>query len=167
MLRTGMVEMTQFESRVFRDTMGQFCTGVVIVTSVKDDQLAGFAAQSFVSLSESPPLVAVCPQKTSTSWPKIRATGHFGINVLKADQGDVSNAFAMKGGVAEIGWKASKLGSPILEGVIEFVDCELEVEHDAGDHTIVVGRVVELKILEPDASPLLFFRGAYGEFASA
>lgn len=162
----GWLGMPQFEGRTFRDTMGQFCTGVVIVTSLSNDNLAGFAAQSFVSLSESPPLIAICPQKASTSWPKIRATGHFGINVLRSDQSEVSNAFARKGGVADIGWAKSKTGSPILDGVIAFIDCELGAEHEAGDHTIVIGHVVDLEIIDAEAEPLLFFRGEYGQFAT-
>ena len=158
--------MTDIDAATFRDTMGQFCTGVVIVTGVDSGELAGFAAQSFVSLSQEPPLVSISPQKTSTSWPKIRKTGRFGINVLADDQGDVSNAFARKGEVADIGWQASGAGSAVLDGVLAYIDCMVEAEHDAGDHTIVIGRVVHLETLRQDSRPLLFFRGGYGQFAA-
>jgi 3-hydroxy-9,10-secoandrosta-1,3,5(10)-triene-9,17-dione monooxygenase reductase component len=158
--------MTKFHDREFRDTMGQFCTGVVIVTGSNNGNLVGFAAQSFVSLSLTPPLVVVCPGKTSTSWPKIRDTGHFCINVLAEDQQHISDVFALAGKVADIDWRVGDSGAPILDGVLVYVDCVLESEHDGGDHTIAVGRVIDLDILDRDRGPLLFFRGGYGGFRS-
>lgn len=158
--------MTEFRDREFRDTMGQFCTGVVIVAGSSDGNLVGFAAQSFVSLSLTPPLVAVCPGKTSSSWPRIRDTGHFCINVLGKDQQNISDAFAQTGKVADMIWRTGDTGAPILDGVIAYVDCSLESEHDGGDHTIAVGRVIDLGVVDPDAGPLLFFRGGYGRFES-
>jgi len=152
--------------REFRNTLGQFCTGVVIAAGNVDGELKGFAAQSFTSLSLDPPLVAVCPGKTSTSWPKIRATGAFCINVLAADQKPVCEAFAKPGVAADIGWRRGVTGAPILDDVIAYIDCELEAEHDAGDHTIAIGRVRDIKIVDAKKAPLLFFRGTYGTFAS-
>jgi len=150
--------------REFRNTLGQFCTGVVIAAGICDGELKGFAAQSFTSLSLDPPLVAVCPSKTSTSWPKIRATGAFCINVLAADQKHVCDAFAKPGVAADIGWRRGVTGAPILDDVIAYIDCHIEVEHDAGDHTIAIGRVRDIKIVAPQKAPLLFFRGTYGTF---
>lgn len=157
--------MTQFHGREYRDAMSQFCTGVVIVTGFCDGAMAGFAAQSFVSLSLEPPLIAVSPGKASTSWPKLRAGGRFCVNVLGEDQRDVSEVFAQRGKVADIGWRPAVSGSPILDGVLAFVDCALAAEHDAGDHTIAVGRVLDIDIMDGDRAPLLFFRGGYGRFA--
>ena len=113
--------MDDFDSRAYRDTMGQYCTGVVIVTGNEDGSLVGFAAQSFVSLSLEPPLVAICPAKTSTSWPRIRATGHFCINVLADDQEDVSEEFAQSGRVADVAWTTNATPAPILKGVMAYV----------------------------------------------
>lgn len=157
--------MTQFHGREYRDAMSQFCTGVVIVTGIHGGRMAGFAAQSFVSLSLEPPLIAVCPGKTSTSWPKLKAAGHFCINVLGEDQRQVSDLFAQRGQVADTGWRPALSGSPILDGVLAYVDCALAAEHDAGDHTIAVGRVLDIDILDGERAPLLFFRGGYGRFA--
>jgi 3-hydroxy-9,10-secoandrosta-1,3,5(10)-triene-9,17-dione monooxygenase reductase component len=154
-----------FDGRMFRNTLSQFCTGVVVATGVLDGQPAGFAAQSFTSLSLDPPLVAVCPGKSSTSWPKLRRSGSFCINVLSAQQKAVCDQFAKPGQFADIPWRAGVTGSPILDGVIAYIDCNLEAEHDAGDHVIAVGRVRDLQILDANAEPLLFFRGAYGRFA--
>ena len=158
--------MTKFHGREYRDAMGQFCTGVVIVTGVSGPVMAGFAAQSFVSLSLDPPLVAVCPGKASTSWPKVRDSGHFCVNVLGDDQRRISDVFAQRGKVADIGWRPAVSGSPILDGVLAYVDCALAAEHDAGDHTIAVGRVLDIDILDGARAPLLFFRGGYGHFAA-
>src|SRR5580698_101306 len=74
----GDETMHTFSEREFRDAVGGFCTGVVVVTGLFENEPAGFTAQSFVSVSLSPPLVAICPSKTSSSWQKVRRSGHFG-----------------------------------------------------------------------------------------
>jgi len=160
--------MTEIDGRQFRTTLGQFCSGVVIATGCLHGTPAGFAAQSFSSLSLDPPLIALCPAKTSTSWPKLRDSGSFCINILAADQKPVCDLFAKSGidKFAELAWRPGATGSPVLEGVLAYIDCDLEVEHDAGDHTIAVGRVRDLDILKPAGAPLLFFRGQYGQFES-
>ena len=149
--------------------MGEFCTGVVIATGVCEGEPAGFAAQSFVSLSLEPPLVALCPAKTSTSWPKLRAAGHFCINVLDARQEALCSRFARSGGdkFADLIWRAGVSGAPILDGVLAYVDCELHDEVEAGDHTIAIGRVLDFERMAESSGPLLFFRGAYGDFRPA
>ena len=154
------------DARDFRNTLGQFCTGVVIATGCVDGEPAGFAAQSFSSVSLDPPLVLLCPARTSTSWPKLRDSGSFCINILAADQKPVCDVFAQSGidKFAALPWHRGVTGSPVLEGVLAYVDCDLEAEHDAGDHPGVLGRVLDVKILDPGGSPLLFFRGAYGQF---
>ena len=154
--------MESFDSRAYRDTMGQFCTGVVIVAGVEKGKLVGFAAQSFVSLSLDPPLVAVCPGKASTSWPRIRAAGCFCINILAEDQQATSDIFAQAGKTADIAWATRRTGAPILNGAMAYVECALIVEHDAGDHTVAIGRVLGFETLRDDAKPLLYFRGGYG-----
>ena len=158
--------MSDWDGRSFRNTMGQFCTGVVIATGALRGEPAGFAAQSFVSLSLDPPLIGLCPGKSSSSWPKLRDSGKFCINVLAFDQKAVCDIMARTGidKFAALNWRAGKTGSPILDGVIAYIDCELEAEHDAGDHTIAIGRVVDLAVCAPEKSPLLFFQGKYGNF---
>ena len=155
-----------FDSRAFRDTMGQFATGVVVATGCVDGVPAGFAAQSFVSLSLDPPLVALCPGRGSTSWPKLRSSGHFCINMLAFDQRETCDLFARSGGdkFASLPWRAGTSGSPVLDNVLAYVDCALEAEHEAGDHTIAVGRVLDFSVERPGCGPLLFFRGGYGDF---
>lgn len=158
--------MSRFTDRDFRNAMGQFCTGVVVVTGLCEGRPAGFSAQSFVSVSLAPPLVAICPAKTSTSWPGLRASRRFGINILGADQIAVCATFARSGGdkFERLAWSPATSGVPVLDGVIGFVDCELEAEHEAGDHTVVIARVLDLRVHSTERPPLLFFRGAYGAF---
>lgn len=159
-----------FDQKDFRATMGQFCTGVVVVTAAAvapDEQPAGFVAQSFVSLSLDPPLIAICPAKTSTSWPKLRAAGAFCVNMLHAGQVDLCNQFARSGGdkFAGVDWQPGASGAPILADTLAWIECTLHDEVEAGDHTIAVGRVTAFERTAPGADPLLFFRGAYGSFS--
>jgi 3-hydroxy-9,10-secoandrosta-1,3,5(10)-triene-9,17-dione monooxygenase reductase component len=160
--------MSTFSEAEFRQAMGQFCTGVVVVTGLSNGEPVGFTAQSFVSLSLDPPLVGICPARSSQSWPRVRESGHFGINILSADQKPLCGTFARSGSdkFGGLGWKPSASGAPIIDGVLSFVDCRLEAEHDAGDHTFVVGRVLALQAFAnpSERPPLLFYRGLYGSF---
>lgn len=158
--------MAEIDDRAFRNAMGNFCTGVVIATGLDGETPVGFAAQSFVSLSLDPPLVALCPAKSSSSWPKIRSSGNFCINILSQAQKPVCDVMAQSGGekFTTIGWRSGETGAPIIDEVLGYVDCSLEAEHDAGDHTIAIGRVRDFAILHDDGPPLLFFKGAYGGF---
>ncbi|MBV9278815.1 MAG: flavin reductase family protein, partial [Chloroflexi bacterium] len=93
----------------FRATLGHFCSGVTIVTSNGEDGPAGLTCQSFASVSLDPPLVLICPGKSSTSWPRIEATGAFCVNVLNEDQEELCRGFAARGAdkFAGIGWEAA------------------------------------------------------------
>ncbi len=157
------------DDREFRATLGQFATGVVVAAGCLDGEPAGFAAQSFISLSLHPPLVALCPAKTSTSWPKLRESGFFCINILAEDQQGVCDLFAQTGieKFHKIGWQPGETGSPVLAGVLAYIDCEFAQEHEAGDHTIAIGRVRDMGIFDQERGPLLYCRGAYGKFASS
>jgi len=156
--------LSQFDSRKFRNTLGQFASGVVVATGFLDGEPAGFAAQSFTSLSLEPPLVALCPAKSSRSWPKLRDSGSFCINILAADQQAVSEVFAQSGvdKFAGLAWAQKGTGSPVLLDALAYIDCDLVEEHDAGDHSIAVGRVRDLSVMHAESRPLVFFRGVYG-----
>lgn len=163
--------MTEFDDRAFRNAMGNFTTGVVIASGMDGEHPVGFAAQSFVSLSLDPPLVALCPGKTSSSWPKIRASGSFCINILGAPQKGICDAMARSGGdkFSDIDWHGGTTGAPIIANCLAYIDCAIEAEHDAGDHTIAIGRVVDFAIHdigdeEIALEPLLFYKGRYGSF---
>ena len=166
-----IVDMSQtdqhmnFDESQFRHAMSQFATGVVVVAANESGALVGFAAQSFVSLSLDPPLVLFCPQKSSTSWPRIRTLRTFCINVLSDHHSELSDTFAVAGKVPNVAWSSEPQSSVArLDEAMTTIDCELDAEYEAGDHTIVVARVTNLHVHEPDAGPLLFFRGQYGHF---
>ncbi|MBV1904450.1 MAG: flavin reductase family protein [Pseudomonadales bacterium] len=155
------------DDRDIRNTLGNFCTGVVIATGFVDGKPAGFAAQSFLSLSLDPALVGLSPAKTSTSWPLLRESGSFCINILSSHQKPVCDRFAQSGvdKFEGLEWQSGVTGSPVLADVLAYIDCELVAEHDAGDHTIAVGHIKELKVCKSEGLPLLFFKGAYGAFS--
>jgi flavin reductase (DIM6/NTAB) family NADH-FMN oxidoreductase RutF/DNA-binding IclR family transcriptional regulator len=155
------------DPRWFRQVLGQYPTGVCVVTAKQaDDSRAGFVVGSFTSVSLDPPLVAFFPDRGSTSWPKIERAGRFCINILSADQEDVCRRFASR---AEdkfegIECREAGSGSPIIDGVVAWIDCDLDKVEEAGDHYIVLGRVRQLDVEDPSL-PLLFFQGGYGRFA--
>ena len=146
--------------------MGMFTTGVTIVSGIDNGQPVGFTCQSFVSLSIDPPYVAVAPARTSTSWPRIARSGSFCVNVLTEAQEDLCKGFALSGGPKFDGvdWHpAPGTGSPVIEGSLTWVDCQVELVHDAGDHELIVGRVLDLGVGE--GSPLLFFNRHFATVA--
>jgi 3-hydroxy-9,10-secoandrosta-1,3,5(10)-triene-9,17-dione monooxygenase reductase component len=149
-------------ARRFRDVLGRFCTGVTVVTSMSDGKPVGMTCQSFTSVSLDPPLVLFCPAKTSRAWPLIQRAGFFCVNLLSHDQLELSNGFASKGSdkFAGVTWRPSETGAPLLEGVLGWVDCTVYAVHEAGDHYVVVGRVMDLGV-EDAPHPLLFYKGQY------
>ena len=100
------------DPRTFRSVLGQFCTGITVITTIHEGQPTGFACQSFAALSLDPPLVLFCPTKVSRSWQAIEASGHFCVNVLHEKQKDVSARFGSKepDKFAGIDWSPSNSG---------------------------------------------------------
>ena len=149
-------------ARRFRDVLGRFCTGVTVVTSMSGGQPVGMTCQSFTSVSLDPPLVLFCPAKTSRAWPQMQRAGFFCVNLLSHDQLELSNGFASKGSDKFHGvpWRPSATGAPLLEGVLGWVDCTVYAVHEAGDHYVVIGRVMDLGV-EEAPHPLLFYKGQY------
>jgi 3-hydroxy-9,10-secoandrosta-1,3,5(10)-triene-9,17-dione monooxygenase reductase component len=158
---TAVEEHLVVDPAEMRRVLGSFATGVVVVTGEVEGEPVGFACQSFASVSLDPPLVLFCPAHTSTSWPRIATTGRFAVNVLAADQRDISVRFATTGvdKFAGLEWTPTEWG-PALGGTLASVLCTIEQVHPAGDHDIVVGRVQRLLTHREDG-PLLFFRGGY------
>ncbi|MFH8934752.1 flavin reductase family protein [Streptomyces griseosporeus] len=156
----------RFDGSRFRDVLGRFCTGVTIISAVHEGAPAGFACQSFTSLSLDPPLVSFAVSGTSASGARIERAGVFCATVLGADQAEVCRRFGRSGGdkFAGVAWSPAEVtGSPRLAGGIAWVDCRIEKVFPAGDHRIVVGRVMDLSAPEgtEDAGPLLYYRGGF------
>jgi flavin reductase (DIM6/NTAB) family NADH-FMN oxidoreductase RutF len=150
----------------FRAALGHFASGVVVVTAMHGHNPTGFTCQSFFSLSLDPPLVALAPGKTSTTWPRVAEAGSFCANVLAADQEALARAFANTGAdkFAGVGWTPGPgpAGAPHLHGALAWLDCLVEDSHEAGDHYLVVARVTSLAT--GPGRPLLFYRGGFGGF---
>jgi 3-hydroxy-9,10-secoandrosta-1,3,5(10)-triene-9,17-dione monooxygenase reductase component len=153
-------------ARSFRDVLGRFASGVTVVTALSGGEPVGLTCQSFSSVSLNPPLVLFVPAKTSRAWPAIQRAGTFCVNFLGAGQAEVSNQMAGRGDdkFAGLAWTpAPATGSPLLADAIGYVDCRVHAVHDAGDHYVVIGRVLDLGVPDEVATekPLLFFRGQY------
>ncbi|OIJ97907.1 NADPH-flavin oxidoreductase [Streptomyces sp. MUSC 14] len=164
-------ERAPVEAGEFRRVLGHFATGVTVVTAPAaegEPMPAGFACQSFSSVSLEPPLVCFLVGRTSSTWPRIARAGVFCVNVLGAGQGELCRAFAVSGadkfaGVAHD--PAPVSGSPRLAGAAAWIDCTIQAVHTGGDHLIVVGRVNALGTAGDGADPLLFHRGRFARLA--
>lgn len=149
------------EPRRYRDVLGRFATGVTVVAASTSDGPVGLAVSAFSSVSVDPPLVLFCVANVSRSWASIQKSGAFGVSVLRDDQTDISRRFATPGvdrfsGVDVID---SELGVPLIARALAHIECTIDAVHDAGDHDVVLGRVVRMDATE--GLPLLHFRGMY------
>lgn len=147
----------------FREVLGAFASGITVVAAVAEDgRPAGLSCQSFASLSLDPPLVLLCVGKGSSSWPRVRAAGRFGVSILAEEQRSVCEALGRRGEekFAGVDWELSAHGAVRITGALATVDCALEDVHEAGDHYLVTARVLELTARD-GGSPLLYYRSAY------
>lgn len=150
------------DAREFRTAMGGFATGVAIVTTEHDGELHGMTINSLTSVSLEPTLLLVCLNRPSRTASAIDAGGRFVVNVLGANQGHVSNAFA-RPAVDHFSdrtlYTVDEDGLPLINGATAHLVCRTEQQVAAGDHTIVIGRVQRGRMAPRD--PLIFYRGAY------
>jgi flavin reductase (DIM6/NTAB) family NADH-FMN oxidoreductase RutF len=161
--REAMEFQAGSDPRTLRDAMGCFATGITIVTALDAAGTpVGLTANSFTSVSLDPPLLLVCIANTAGTAPALREAEHFGVNVLQIGQQPTSNRFAAKGEdrFANQPWAPGQTGVPLLGSSLVSFECQHESLHEAGDHFILVGRVVRAQF-EPHRDPLLYFRGKY------
>ena len=150
--------------RQFREALGSFATGVTIVTTMDGDgRPVGVTASSFNSVSLDPPLVLWSLARQSNSHDSFCKSGHFAIHVLASNQEGLSNLFAISrtDKFAEVAWSRGQLGSPIIGERAALFECQTKHIYEAGDHTILVGEVVNFAV--EDLPPLLFHGGRYAE----
>lgn len=148
-----------------RRAFGCFVTGVTVVTAIDGGgRPRGFTANSFTSVSLDPPLVLVCIARTAGSYPLFSTNTHFAINILGEEQRPISTRFASKDvdKFAQVEWRAGRTGSPLIGGTVAWLDCRTEQQIDAGDHLILVGRVLDFR--HSTQTPLGFCRGNYLRF---
>lgn len=153
--------------RSFRDVLGRFTTGVVLVTAGTGEGPAGMAVNSFTSVSLEPPLIGLCAARTSSTWPVIRAHGGFAVTILGDAHRDVCAAFATRGADRFAGrsWERTPAGHPLLPDGLGWLDCEIETVHQAGDHELVIARAT-CWALAGRSGPLVFHSGSYTRLAS-
>lgn len=152
-----------FTQEDYRAALGQFTTGVTIVTAcTPDGRLLGMTANSFNSVSLTPPLVLWSLSTQSSSMPGFRSATHYAINVLAADQRLLAERFSRKGidrfeGVA---WRAGLTGAPVIDGAVAVFECRNRSQHEEGDHLIFVGEVAHCR-RRVGAAPLVYHGGRF------
>lgn len=150
------------DSRAFRHALGQFATGVTIVTTVEPDGTArGFTANSFASVSLDPPLLLLCIANSAASRAVFCTAPRFSINILAEDQKEISGLFAtQRADKFEVAsWRAGQGGVPLIDGALAWFECERYSEVQAGDHVILIGRVTDFGYRE--GRPLGYLKGGY------
>jgi flavin reductase (DIM6/NTAB) family NADH-FMN oxidoreductase RutF len=155
-----------FDTTGFRQALGAFVTGVTVVTTIQADGTPrGFTANSFTSVSLDPPLVLVCIAKSAASFEVFSQAPQFAVSVLAEDQKDVSGVFASKSPdkFAQVAWQTRTTGAPVMHGAAAHFDCATHQMIDAGDHIILLGRVLDFA--HAGVSPLGYCRGAYVSFS--
>ncbi|SEJ50683.1 NADH-FMN oxidoreductase RutF, flavin reductase (DIM6/NTAB) family [Arthrobacter sp. yr096] len=156
-----------FDIRDFRGALGQFATGVTVVTTVAaDGRKVGMTANSFTSVSMEPPLVLWCPSKRAPSLGDFEDATHFAINILASDQHVLSRQFATPATDKFAGAETTEgiAGVPLLDGAVATFQCRTVSRHDAGDHVIYVGEVESYSY--DGGAPLVFHAGKYHATAS-
>ena len=143
------------DERGLRDAFGRFATGVALVTADVGGTPLGLIVSSFAAVSLEPALVSFCPRRESITWRRMRKAGRFSVHVLAAGHGDYARRAAVPG--------ADRFDPEVLRDALAVIECDIEAEHPAGDHTIVVGRVRRLEV-DHDGDPLVYFGGAFGGF---
>jgi flavin reductase (DIM6/NTAB) family NADH-FMN oxidoreductase RutF len=150
------------DPKALRDAFGAFATGVTVVTA-RDAQGSpiGFTANSFTSVSLDPPLLLVCLARSSRNYAAMTGAGHFAVNILSEMQTDVSNTFArpVEDRFVTVNWRSGENGSPILAEVSASFECAMHDVIEAGDHVILVGRVLAFE--NSGLNGLGYARGGY------
>lgn len=149
----------------YKAVMRRLPTGVTIVTTVLDGRPKGFTANAVASVSVEPPQILVCVSRQTRTHPVIAQAGLFCVNLLKLDQEPLARRFALTGTFDQfeaVAYRTERTGSPILEGALAYLDCELAEEYSAGTHTILIGAVVACGA--EAGAPLGYFDGTYRDF---
>ena len=154
--------MPGVDASQFRQLLGRFATGVTVLTTrAPDGRPIGMTASSVASVSLDPPLLLVAVNREHDMHPALEAARDFALNVLAADQEELSRRFAAEhpDRFAGVGYRENKRGIPILDGVVASIECEKQSVVPGGDHTVFFGLVTGGTVTE--RNPLLYYRGGY------
>ncbi|MFT4210935.1 MAG: flavin reductase family protein [Microbacterium sp.] len=148
---------------VFRAAMGLLPTAVSVVSAEEDGHPVAMVVGTLTSVSLDPPLIAVLPMRSSRSWARIARTGGFVASVLSGHQRAVVERLSGRSDARfqSVDWERSLCDGPAVAGSLAQIDARIEAEHEAGDHDIVVARVVAVRHRETATPPLVFFRRGY------
>jgi flavin reductase (DIM6/NTAB) family NADH-FMN oxidoreductase RutF len=151
-------------TRAFRQALGQFPTGVCVVTCTVDGVTLGITVSSFNSVSLDPPLVLFSIDKCTASLPFWERASEYAVNVLAENQQDISERFAKRSlkKWEGLNYTVSSFGAPLLPGVAAVFECAAEARHAAGDHALFIGRVKNFRAFA-ERRPLVFSKGRYSE----
>ena len=154
--------MTDPAALRLREALGNFVTGVTVVTTRHGGGVHGLTANSFTSVSLDPPLVLFSLSCTADCFDAFEQSDYFAVNVLRSDQEALSNRFATKDidKWSKVRWRPGHGGCPLLDGAIATFECRVTTRHEGGDHVIYVGEVLRFDH-GPEGEPLVFFRGRY------
>jgi len=160
--KTGM-SLEKFSQKDFRETLGQFATGVTVITTLdaNDGSPVGITANSFNSVSMDPPLILWSLARDALSLSHFENAEHFNVHILGSDQEELSNRFARQGSDKFSGTDFYPGGNnmPVLKDCAALLECRTRHQYDGGDHVIFVGEVLSHHHNAKD--PLLFHRGKY------
>jgi flavin reductase (DIM6/NTAB) family NADH-FMN oxidoreductase RutF len=145
-----------------REAFGHFPSGVVAIAAEVNGVREGLAASTFVPVSLDPPLVSFCVQNTSTTWPKLKEVPLLGISVLGEAHDDAVRTLAAKTGdrFAGLETESNGGGAVFIKGTSVWLESAIEQLIPAGDHTIVVLRVSDVR-LDSDVAPIVFHRSIF------
>ncbi len=154
--------MPKIDSRDLRNAFGRFMTGVTVITcKEKDGTPRGFTANSFTSVSLEPPLLLICIAKTADSRESFENASHFAVNILSEQQKEISGLFATKDPdkFQRVSWRDGDDGCPVLADVVAWFECSRFEIVDAGDHIILIGKVITFD--HQEMTPLGYGHGGY------
>ena len=153
--------------RALRDTMGSLVTGVCVITTVSDGEDVAMTANSVTSVSLDPPLILVCVAHTARFHEAIVGSTYWGVSILEAEASGISSHFATSSRSRERPFenlrhhRGEVTGVALVDPSCAFLECRTEAVHEAGDHSIVVGRVLSVEQDAESVHPLVFHRGVY------
>ena len=148
----------------FRSVLGRFPSGVTVVTTkTPDGSDSGMTVSAFCSVSLEPPLVLICIEKTASAYQALTSSTGFVVNILSAGQEQIARRFAIVDidRFEGVGYSRSQNGVAVLDDVLGLIECITVAQHDAGDHTVIVGEVEAARA--GTGTPLLYYRGGYAQ----
>jgi flavin reductase (DIM6/NTAB) family NADH-FMN oxidoreductase RutF len=167
----GVATSPRIDPDRYRDVLGRFVTGITVVTTMADEdgraRPFGTTVNAFNSVSLDPPLVLITVGVERSIHPVIAQSGHFAVNILAEDGQALSDCFSGAPSIhprtafCDAEYRVSEHGMPLLDEALAWIDCQLDRTIQAGDHTIYLGRILDLGVTDRERWPLLYYRRRY------